>query len=235
MALEEPIWWWSPLSYVTDEVRAARLADHFASGSRSPDAKTDAYFDPAGQDLLAGLLLANALDGRPITQVHTWLTRPTDDEAVDILKTHGFTQTSNAVSGVVNAPDKQRGGVYGTALQMASCLTNRQVAQWVTPQGAADTRPQFDPVAFVRSKCTLYSLSKEGKGTAGPLVTALTVATVEAAEELAVHSPGGRLATPMIGVLDEAANVCRWRELPNLYSHYGSRGIVLMTILQSWS
>lgn len=39
----------------------------------------------------------------------------------------------------------------------------------------------------------------------------------------------------MIGVLDEAANVCRWRELPNLYSHYGSRGIVLMTILQSWS
>ncbi|WP_374754618.1 TraM recognition domain-containing protein [Arthrobacter sp. AFG20] len=39
----------------------------------------------------------------------------------------------------------------------------------------------------------------------------------------------------MIGVLDEAANVCRWRELPNIYSHYGSRGIVLMTIPQSWS
>ena len=36
-------------------------------------------------------------------------------------------------------------------------------------------------------------------------------------------------------VLDEAANVCRWRDLPNLYSHYGSRGIILMTILQSWS
>src|SRR5690606_3172173 len=28
---------------------------------------------------------------------------------------------------------------------------------------------------------------------------------------------------------------CRWRELPNLYSHYGSRGIIIMTILQSWS
>lgn len=39
----------------------------------------------------------------------------------------------------------------------------------------------------------------------------------------------------MVGVLDEAANVCRWRELPNLYSHYGSRCIVLMIILQSWS
>ncbi|UOD83455.1 type IV secretory system conjugative DNA transfer family protein [Paenarthrobacter ureafaciens] len=235
VALEEPSWWWNPLSYVTDEVRAARLADHFAAGSRGPDAKTDAYFDPAGQDLLAGLLLAAALDDRPITQVHTWLTRPSDDEAVDILKAGGFLQTANAVGGVINAPEKQRGGVYGTALQMASCLTNRQVAQWVTPQGEKDNRPQFDPAAFVRSKGTLYSLSKEGKGTAGPLVTALTVAVVEAAEELAVHSPGGRLAAPMIGVLDEAANVCRWRELPNLYSHYGSRGIVLMTILQSWS
>ena len=40
---------------------------------------------------------------------------------------------------------------------------------------------------------------------------------------------------PLVVVLDEAANVCRWPELPNLYSHYGSRGIVLMTFLQSWS
>jgi type IV secretory pathway TraG/TraD family ATPase VirD4 len=235
VALEEPSWWWNPLSYVTDEVRAARLADHFASGSRGPGAQTDAYFDPAGQDLLAGLLLAAALADLPITQVHTWLTDPTDDDAVPILMEAGFTQTGNAVQGVINLHDKQRGGIYGTALQMASCLTNRQVSRWVTPQGPADDRPQFDPAAFVQSKGTLYSLSKEGKGTAGPLVTALTVATVEAAEELAVHSRGGRLKTPMIGVLDEAANVCRWRELPNLYSHYGSRGIVLMTILQSWS
>lgn len=66
-------------------------------------------------------------------------------------------------------------------------------------------------------------------------MTALTVAVVEAAEELAAGSAGGRLSVPLLGVLDEAANVCRWRELPNLYSHYGSRGIVLMTILQSWS
>ena len=82
---------------------------------------------------------------------------------------------------------------------------------------------------------SLYALSKEGAGTAGPLVTALTVATVTAAEEHAVTQAGGRLATPMLCVLDEAANVCRWMNLPNLYSHYGSRGIVVSTFLQSWS
>lgn len=40
---------------------------------------------------------------------------------------------------------------------------------------------------------------------------------------------------PLVGVLDEAANVCCWRELPNFYGHYSSRRIVLMTILQFWS
>jgi len=235
IALENPTWWWNPLSYVTDEVRAAKLADHFASGSRDPGAKTDAYFDPAGQDLLAGLLLAAALDGRPITDVYGWLTRPTEEEPIGILRRGGYDLTADQVRGVITAPEKQRGGIYGTAQQMASCLTNRQVAAWVDPQGEPDLRPQFDPTSFVRDGGTLYSLSKEGRGTAGPLVTALTVAVVEAAEELAAGSAGGRLSVPLLGVLDEAANVCRWRELPNLYSHYGSRGIVLMTILQSWS
>jgi len=236
IALEEPTWWWNPLSYVTDEVKAAKLAEHFAAGSRDPGARTDAYFDPAGQDLLAGLLLAAALDGRPITDVYSWLTRPSNDEPVSILERHGYPLTSDQVAGVIAAPDKQRGGIYGTAQQMASCLTNRAVSRWVTRQGAVETRTHFDPEAFVRqANATLYSLSKEGRGTAGPLVTALTVAVIEAAEELAAKSAGGRLSTPLLGVLDEAANVCRWRELPNLYSHFGSRGIVLMTILQSWS
>lgn len=235
ITLEEPAWWWNPLSYVTDEVKAAQLAGHFAAGSRSTTATSDAYFDGEGRNLLAGLLLAAALDERPITEVYTWLTRPTDDTAVAILAEAGFPLQADGVSGVVNAPDKQRAGVFGTATQMAGCLTNRRIAPWITRQGPDDDRPHFDPHAFARGGHTLYSLSKEGAGTAGPLVTALTVAVVEAGEEVASRSAGGRLPRPMLGVLDEVANVCKWAELPNQYSHYGSRGIVLMAILQSWS
>lgn len=236
ITFEPPTWWWNPLSYVTDEVRAAKLAEHFATGSRDVGAQTDAYFDPAGQDLLAGLLLAASLDNRPITDVYRWTTRPTDETALDILSAHGFSLQSDQVAGVVSAPEEQRGGVFGTAQQMASCLTNRQIAAWVTPLGPDDSRPQFSPEDFIGKDCgTLYSLSREGRGTAGPLITGLIVAVVEAAENLAARSAGGRLHTPLVGVLDEAANVCRWRELPNLYSHYGSRGIVLDTVLQSWS
>ena len=36
-------------------------------------------------------------------------------------------------------------------------------------------------------------------------------------------------------MLDEAANICRFRNLASYYSHFGSRGIVVLTILQNWA
>ena len=62
VAFEDATWWWNPLSYVTDDTKAAKLATHFASGTRAMNAKTDAYFDGKGQELLSDLLLAAAAD-----------------------------------------------------------------------------------------------------------------------------------------------------------------------------
>jgi type IV secretory pathway TraG/TraD family ATPase VirD4 len=45
---------------------------------------------------------------------------------------------------------------------------------------------------------------------------------------------GGRLDPPMVLVLDEAANICRIGDLPDLYSHLGGRGMIPVTILQSY-
>lgn len=239
---EEPTWWWDPLSYVTDEVKASTMAEHFATNSRPADARTDAFFEPEGKDLLANFLLAAALDGRPITDVYRWATDPDSAAAaVGPLQRNGYELQGDNVAAVLAAPDKQRGGVFGTTKQMASCLTSRSMQPWIVNDGQIGRRPHFDPAAFVRDGGTLYSLSRESRGNAGALVTALTNAVADAAEDQATLTPGdgvrqaGRLAVPLVGVLDEAANVCRWRDLPSLYSHYGSRGIVLMTILQSYA
>lgn len=234
VAREESSWWWNPLSYVTDDVRAAKLAQYFATGSRATDAKTDAFFDAAGQNLLAGLLLAAAVAGRPIRDVFSWLTDPQQEEPVRALRDGGHRMAAEAVLGVIQSTDKLRGSVYSTAQEMAACLKNTQVVDWVNSRGPHDPRPQFDPDAFITGTGTLYSLSKEGAGTAGPLVTALTAATLEAATDLADVSAGGRLRIPLVVILDEAANVCRWRDLPDLYSHFGSRGIPIMSVFQSW-
>jgi type IV secretory pathway TraG/TraD family ATPase VirD4 len=51
----------------------------------------------------------------------------------------------------------------------------------------------------------------------------------------AERTAGGRLDPPLLCVLDEAANICRIGDLPALYSHLGSRGIVPLTVLQSYA
>ncbi|HEV7884145.1 MAG TPA: hypothetical protein VGO81_11280, partial [Solirubrobacteraceae bacterium] len=131
-----------------------------------------------------------------------------------VLNDHGYPLNATALLSVINAPEKQRGGIYGTAQQIASFMTNREAMRWVTPSGApapdappanetgGGVRREFHPREFVTTTtATLYSLSKEGRGSAGPLVTALTVAICEAAEEHAKRSPGGRLPVPMVAVL----------------------------------
>jgi hypothetical protein len=247
IAGERVNWWWNPLSYVRSERHALELADVFALASRDPGARTDAFFDTAGQNLVAQMLLAAACGKRSLTQVYLWLTRPTDSEPVRVLQEAGYRIVAADLQAQINAPDKQRGGVFGTAMSICAFMVDSQAMEWVTPPAEwlperQPTEPvqQFAPYRFALvaedgSRQTLYSLSKEGKAGAGPLVTALTMAVCEAAEDIAKRHRGGRLPIPMIAVLDEAANVCRWRKLPDLYSHYGSRGICLMTILQSWS
>jgi type IV secretory pathway TraG/TraD family ATPase VirD4 len=228
-------WWWNPLSYVTSDRRALELTDAFVGAYRDPDARPDPFFDPAGQELVSHLLRAAAIAERPVTQAFLWSTRPNDDEPARILADHGLELAAASVLDHVHAPFEQRGGVYGTARQILSFLRDPDIARWVTSSGTADRRRQLDLAAFVESNDTLYLHSKEGQGSSAGLVTALAMALCDAGEQLAKRSPGGRLAVPLVGVLDEAANICRWRQLPDLYSHYGSRGIPLLTLLQSWS
>lgn len=229
---EEPTWWWNPLSYVTDENRASELAGHFASASRHEESRGDPFWEESGEDLLAGLLLAAAVAGKPISTVSDWLVDTTDETAARILEDR-YPRIAGRLQAFTNQPAETRGGVFANAQAMARCLTNSEVLRWIDPPAPWAGREEFSPQDFVRSSQTLYSLSKEGRGTAGGVVTALTAAVMDAAETYAASRPGGRLATPLVAVLDEAANVCRWRELPDLYSHYGSRGIVIRTIFQS--
>ena len=72
----QPGWWWNPLSYVTSDRRALELTDAFVGAYRDPDARPDPFFDPAGQELVAHLLRAAALDQRPITQAFLWSHAP---------------------------------------------------------------------------------------------------------------------------------------------------------------
>ena len=233
----EPAWWyWDPLSYVVDETTAEELAQLFAAGGISEADKKDPYFDPEGENLLASLILASALNQEQITTVYERLTdRQRCHESVKVLKYHDYPLIAASLEAVLSYADKQQDGIFGTAIKMARCLRLRDLRAWITRSGPDDHRPTLDIAAYIRGGETLYCLSKEGVGSAGPLVAALTMAVTKTAEKIATASPRGRLPVPMLCALDEAANVVRWPDLPKLYSHFGSRGIIIMTILQSWS
>ena len=232
LADEPQTWWWNPLSYVTDAVKARAMTEAFVDATRDPKAQSNAFFDAASRDLVAALLLAAARGNRPLGELHRWLNDQSDGEPVRLLREAGEIRTAETLEGTQALVPETRSGVYGGAATIMSFLLNEQAMAWVTPSPWVE---ELRPERFVASTDTLYLLSQEGPGSAYPIVTALTVAVTEAALAYAKSQPGGRLACPMLIELDEAANVCRWRQLPDLYSHFGSRGICVDTILQSWS
>lgn len=236
--IQQP-WFFDPLDFIrrdpkTMDAAALRLADIFKTATRGEDSGGDAFFSEGGKELLARLFLAAALDQRPIGDVYLWANDDRDRTPVGILNQYPeWEQQARALGATYLITERTRSGLFSQAAQMASTLGRREVLKWVTP--SPDAR-RFDPDQFVRSsgRDTMYLLSKEGADNTAALTTALTASILTAAERYGEEC-GGRLPIPLVAALDEAANVVRWPELPMLYSHYGSRGIILMTILQSYA
>ena len=155
---------------------------------------------------------------------------PADRTPVDLLTDAGHHAVAAQLQGTVTGATETRDGIYETARQYASCLLDPEIAAWVTP---ARNLPEFKPAKFATSRDTLYLLSKDGGGSASAIIAAAADAVMRAAVIVAERS-GGRLDPPALCVLDEAANVCRISDLPDLYSHLGSRGVIPITILQSY-
>ncbi|WP_159718804.1 MULTISPECIES: type IV secretory system conjugative DNA transfer family protein, partial [Actinomyces] len=232
IADEPQAFWWDPLETVVDATSAEMLTRVLVDATRDATAQRNEFFDSASQNLLAALLLAAAKGGRPLAEIHKWISAPDNDEPLNLLRAAGETTMATTLDGLMTLVHETRSGVYGGAAVMVKFITNERAMAWITPHALL---PQFHPADFVRGRGTLYCLSQEGEGSTAPIVTALTVAVVRAALDHAKAQPGGRLAAPMLIELDEAANVCRWADLPALYSHFGSRGILVDTIVQSWS
>ncbi|OYO15524.1 conjugal transfer protein TraG [Enemella evansiae] len=229
--------WWDPLNFIRaypDRMveRADELAALFNASVSSEDGRPDPYFEPEGEAYLASLLLAATIANEPISGVWRWMMDPGDLTPMHLLQLEDFPIAAEQIQSIAGLPEEQRGGVVGTARKMVPWLRSPAILRWVTPQPGM---PQFDEFAFITSTQTVYAVSREGAGTARAVMGALTVAILQAGEHIAGRSPGGRLATPLMAILDEAANVVRWRDLPDMYSHFGSRGICVSAFLQGWS
>jgi type IV secretory pathway TraG/TraD family ATPase VirD4 len=222
-------WWWDLLRGLRTVEEAHRLAGHFVL-TVADEHRRDLW-GPAAQDLLAALFLAAAGAGLSLREVAGWLNEPAVPTPVELLAEAGFTAMAASLRGAQNGAPETRDGIYQTARTAAKAMTDPEIMAWVTPPASGELAV-FDPDAFAASRDTLYLLSKS-RSAAAPLIAALSDTAMRAAERRAERM-GGRLDPPLVVPLDEAANICRIADLPDLYSHLGSRGITPITILQSY-
>ena len=235
---ERPAFWFDVLADVESLAIARELVQIMIDTTVDADAKPDAYFHPTGKAMLVNYVFAAALAGKTLLEVDAWLGDPQDTEAIAILTARGFTAAAQQLKSTLAKPDRQRDGVLGTAQSWLAVITDPRYAAWLIPPAGADRGrvPRFDPDRFVRSEAdTLYLLSQEGPASAAFVTTALNAAVDRAAIVYARSLPNRRLGTPLLSVLDEAANTIRDTTLPDKASHYGSRGLPTIVVLQSWS
>ncbi|MFF3546850.1 type IV secretory system conjugative DNA transfer family protein [Streptomyces platensis] len=224
--------WWDILADARDLAGARRLAGHFVTASVDESSAGD-FWSTAAANTLTALFLAAAQARRPITDVLAWLASPADRTPVDLLQDAGLDAVAAQLQGTVAGAVETRDGIFETARQYASCLLDPAIAAWVTPPSETEKVREFNPEAFATSKDTLFLLSKDGGGSASAIIAAAADAVMRAAV-IQAERDGGRLDAPLLAILDEAANVCKIADLPDLYSHLGSRGVIPMTILQSY-
>lgn len=241
-------WWWDILEGVDRLPTASRLAGYFQSAVAIPGARSDNYFEGGAAELVALYLLAAASGGGDIMHAYAWLNDEDNRLPGQLLEAGGHRIAVTKLRNAQGLNSRQRDGLYDMGRRMLSVLTDDSWARTVVPPvrkrfdgdtspladwASGHDLPQFQPKEFIGSRDGLYLLSKEGADSATALITALVGRILDHALTAATRSPGERLKTPLVGVLDEAANVCKLRELPYLYSHLGSQGIVLLTFLQS--
>lgn len=231
---------WNPLSFIEPRrsgaiMRAQILTDELMGPSQSKDSGHDSSWENIGKDLLVGVLVGAAMKrGGTLADAYRWLSEPemaTRTELAELLGTPELDALRQSTMGILDTTPRQRDGYLAHARSAISWMREPQIARLVTPGSGLRS---FDPVAFVQSSDTLYIVSEADNQAATPLITALVRVCFETAKDYANMQPSGRLPTPMVMTLDEAANICRLSNLPELYSHAGSRGIIICAILQTW-
>jgi type IV secretory pathway TraG/TraD family ATPase VirD4 len=229
IAYTEREMWWDLLGSCGTIEGARRMAGHFVSSVNDDASKKD-FWIAAAQNTLTALFLAAARGGATVRDVLAWLADPADRTPVDLLRDTGMAAMAEQLQGTIRGAVETRDGIYETARQCVACLLDPEIVAWVSYD---PYRPQFIPEEHVLSRDTLYLLSKDGGGSAAGVIAGLADAVIRAGI-VAAERMGGRLDPPMTAILDEAANVCRISDLPDLYSHLGSRGISVVTLLQSY-
>ena len=199
------------------------------------------FFPGTAAQQLADYLFAAHLGGRSVSDVFRWCSNERDTSPADILSEYPrYAGIASRVSSVIALTPETRSGVFGSLQTMVAFLADPEIIDWIDPHrdtngNIDERRGLFDPYEFATSEDTLYLLSAQGRPSTALTASLTAVVAFTAFQRAQSEFTGNnrRLPVPLCCVLDEAANICRWPELADVYSYFGSAGIPIMTIWQN--
>lgn len=227
-------WVWDIIGSISELSDAQRIAACWRYASGQPEDGGNDYFTGSATQQLADCLFAAAVGERSVADVFRWASNERDSTPADILSQAGWTLVADRINGVIGLTPETRSGVYGSFARMVSFLADPAILDWVDVR-PGDTRPRFDAYDFATSEDSLYLLSQQGRPSTAltASLTAMVAFSAFTRAQSEFQDNNRRLPVPLCCVLDEAANICRWPELSDIYSYFGSAGIPIMTIWQN--
>ena len=218
---------WSPLSTCTTWLGARRMAAGLCSAARSGKESLvdgDFWYSTASK-LIAPLLMAAALSGRSMRDVLAWVDTQEIDEVSAVLHHAGADEALRAAMASWGREARQRSSVYTTAETILEAFADPSVA-------ASATRSEIDPSVLLGGGAnTLYICAPVREQQRLHSVFSALVAEVLSCAYSRVSRINSR-ASPLLLVLDEAANIAPLSDLDSLAATAAGHGVQLVTVWQ---
>ena len=208
-----------PTTAVDGPTKPVRIMDNLYQTRYTGDYKLDDYLsaNAGGNDDYLAWLRANLNHGKPIplstTQACTTLAVTDTDTGHDLMVRN--MDWYPAVPGMMVATAPTDG--Y-RSVGVAPVMTGKA--------NATPTTDELETSANIAPLTTMDGVNEKG-------LSAVVAFTAFQRAQSEFTGNNRRLPVPLCCVLDEAANICRWPELADVYSYFGSAGIPIMTIWQN--
>ena len=219
---------WSPVAAASSWDEALVMARAMTACTRVGSGTTNEnHWTERAAALLAPLLYAAQLTGRPIGEVLRWTLRQDLAPAMSALADGGSEIAADVLVGIEKTDARERSSIFSATAGVLAAYNADAVR-------ATAAHPNFDPDRFAASTDTIYITAPEHKqALCAPLIVGLL--------EQIRHAVYQRAATQtidgpaMLWALDELANIAPIHDLPALVSQAGGQKLQVMIGLQDLS
>jgi type IV secretion system protein VirD4 len=220
---------WSPVTAASSWDAALLMARAMAAcAAPGRGTMNESHWRERSSALLAPLLLAANLGGRPVADVLRWVLRQDLGPAGLALEDHDAHVAGDVLAGIAKTDDRERSSIFSATAGVLAAYNAD-----ATRRAAAS--PNFDPARFVACTDTVYITAPAHKQA---LCAPLVVGLLEQIRHASYARSGDRRnggGPPVFLCLDEVANIAPIHDLPALVSEAGGQGLHVLACLQDLS